>query len=196
MAGLCLYSVIWLDLSALSILAVWAPFILVFGGFIAVAKALGSLRKDSTGTVLRLLGFFVGVLLLVTGVMVLFGQAEKWETWLLLGLTGLGLVLKPLSRISFSALLGILAGLLCVGLLYFYYPLPATVLGISSFWIYLIVFFIPAFVVWLIFRFIEEIGKLIGAILGSWPILTALGSFCIAEGILLLMNQSLLALFT
>ena len=184
-----------MDLSALSILAVWAPFILIFGGFIAVAKALGSLRKGSTGTVLKTVGFFVGILLLVTGFMVLFGQAESWEVWALLGLTGLGLVLKPLSRISFSALLGLLAGLLCVGLLYSYYPLPATVFGISSFWVYLVVFFIPAFTVWLVFRFIEEIGKLIGAILGSWPVLTVLGSFCIVEGILLLMHQSLLSLF-
>ncbi len=175
-------------------MAVWAPIILIFGGFIAVVKALGSFRKDSAGTILKTVGFLVGILLLVTGVIVLFGQAETWEVWILLGLTGLGLVLKPLSRISFSALLGLLAGLLCVGLLYFYYPLPATVFGISSIWVYLAIFFIPAFIVWLVFRFIEELGKLIGAILGSWPVLTVLGSFCVAEGILLLLDRSLLSL--
>jgi hypothetical protein len=183
-----------LDLSALSVLAVWAPFILIFGGFVAVAKALGSFRKDSAGTILKTIGFFVGILLLVTGIIVLFGQAESWEIWVLLGLTGLGLVLKPLSKISFSALLGLLAGLLCVGLLYFYFPLPVAVLGVSSFWVYLIVFLVPAFAVWLVFKFVETLGKLIGAILGSWLVLTVLGSFCIVEGTLLLVNQSLLSL--
>jgi hypothetical protein len=37
--------------------------------------------------------------------------------------------------------------------------------------------------------------KLFGMIVGSWPVMTVLGFLCIAQGILLLLNQSLLSLF-
>ena len=181
-----------MDLSSLSVLAAWAPFILIFGGFVSVSMLYGTFRKGAAGNAIKALGFFAGILMLVTGVMVLFGQAERWDIWGLLLVTGLGLVLKPMTRISFSALLGLIVGLTCVGLLYLYFPLPATILGISSLWIYLIVFFIPALIVFLIFKFVEELAKLFGMVLGSWPVLTILGLLCMGQGILLLMNQSLL----
>jgi hypothetical protein len=192
-----------LDLSALtsldfSVLVGLAPFVLVFGGVVAVSRLLGFFVKGSAGKVLKglgYLGFFVGALLLVTGVVVLLEQALSIDVWILLVVTGLGLVLKPLSRIPFSALLGLVAGLVCAGLLYLYFPLPTTVLGVSSMWIYLAVFFVPALIVFLIFKFAEDLAKLFGLILGSWPVLTVLGFLCIAQGILLLMNQSLLSLF-
>ena len=192
-----------MDLSALtsldfSVLVGLAPFALVFGGVVAVSRLLGFFVKGSAGKVLKglgYLGFFVGVLLLVTGVVVLLEQAWSVDVWILLVVTGLGLVLKPLSRIPFSALLGLVAGLVCAGLLYLYFPLPTTVLGVSSMWIYLAVFFVPALIVFLIFKFAEDLAKLFGLILGSWPVLTVLGFLCIAQGSLLLMNQSLLSLF-
>lgn len=115
--------------------------------------------------------------------------------WGLLVVTDLGLVLKPLSKIPFSALLGLVAGLVCAGLLYLYFPLPATVLGISSLWIYLAVFFVPALIVFLIFRFVEDLAKFFGMVVGSWPVMSVLGFLCIAQGVLLLLNQSLLSLF-
>jgi len=175
-----------------------APFVLVFGGVVAVSKLAGFFVKGAAGKVLKglgFLGFFVGVVLLVTGLVVLLEQAWSIDVWVLLLVTGLGLVLKPLSRVPFSALLGLVAGLVCAGLLYLYFPLPATVLGISSLWIYLAVFFVPALIVFLIFKFVEDLARLFGLVLGSWPVLTVLGFLCIVQGILLLMNQSLLTLF-
>ena len=132
--------------------------------------------------------------MLATGVIILLDQTSSIEVWGLLVVTGLGLVLKPLSKIPFSALLGLVVGLVCVGLLYLYFPLPATVLGISSLWIYLAVFFVPALVVFFIFKFVEDLVKLFGTVLGSWPVMTILGFLCIAQGVLLLLNQSLLSL--
>lgn len=175
-----------------------APFVLIFGGVVAVSKLLGFFVKGSAGKVLKGLeffGFFVGVLLLVTGVFVLLGQAWGFDVWVLLVVMGLGLVLKPLSRIPFGALLGLVAGLASAGLLYLYFPLPATVLGVSSLWIYLAVFLVPALIVFLIFKFVEDLAKLFGLVLGSWPVLAVLGFLCIAQGILLLFSQSLLSLF-
>jgi hypothetical protein len=192
-----------LDLSTLtgldfSVLIGLAPFVLVFGGVVAASKLLSFFIKGSAGKVLKGLGYlgiFVGVLLLVTGVVVLLDQAWSVDVWVLMVVTGLGLVLKPLSKVPFSALLGLVVGLVCVGLLYLYFPLPATVLGFSSLWIYLAVFFVPALIVFFIFKFVEDLTKLFGMVLGSWPVLTVLGFLCITQGILLLLNQSPLSLF-
>jgi hypothetical protein len=200
-----LNSLLWfgLDLSALvgldfSVLVGLTPYILIFGGIVAVSKLISFFRKGSASKVLNVLGYLgilVGALLLATGVIVLLEQASTIEVWGLLVVTGLGLVLKPLSKIPFSALLGLVAGLVCAGLLYLYFPLPATVLGISSLWIYLAVFLVPALVVFLIFRFVEDLTKFFGMVVGSWPVMSVLGFLCIAQGVLLLLNQSLLSLF-
>jgi hypothetical protein len=187
-------SLIGLDLS---VLAGLAPYILIFGGMIAVSKLLSFFIKGSAGNVLKVLGYFgifVGALLLATGVVVFLDQTSNVEVWGLLVATGLGLVLKPLSKIPFSALLGLVAGLVCVGLLYMYFPLPATLFGISSIWFYLAVFFVPALIVFLIFKFVEDLVKLFGMVLGSWPVMTILGFFCVSQGVLLLLNQSILSL--
>ncbi len=182
----------------LSVLVGFVTYILIFGGIVAVSKLLSFLIKGSAGKVLKGLGYlgiFVGALLLATGAVVLFEQTSNFEVWGLLLITGLGLILKPLSKVPFSALLGLVVGLVCVGLLYLYFPLPSTVFGVSSLWIYLAVFFVPALIVFLIFKFIEDLMKLFGMIVGSWPVMTVLGLLCIAQGILLLLNQSLLSLF-
>ena len=181
----------------LSVLAGLGPYVLIIGGVVAVSKLLSFFIKGSAGNVLKAVGYlriFFGALLLATGVIILLDQTSSIEVWGLLVVTGLGLVLKPLSKIPFSALLGLVVGLVCVGLLYLYFPLPATVLGISSLWIYLAVFFVPALVVFFIFKFVEDLVKLFGTVLGSWPVMTILGFLCIAQGVLLLLNQSLLSL--
>ncbi len=182
----------------LSILLGFVPYILVFGGIVAVSKLLSFLTKGSAEKILKGLGYlgiFIGALLLATGTMVLLEQTSNIEVWGLLLVTGLGLVLKPLSKVPFSALLGLTVGLICVGLLYLYFPLPSTVFGISSLWIYLGIFFVPALIVFLIFKFVEDLMKFFGLILGSWPVMTILGFLCIAQGILLLLSQSLLSFF-
>ncbi|MEM2130688.1 MAG: hypothetical protein QXZ70_08840, partial [Candidatus Bathyarchaeia archaeon] len=190
-----LSSLIGLDLS---ILASLAPHILILGGFAALAKLVGVFAKGSVGAVAKVagfFGFFVGLVLLASGVFIFLGETENFEVWGLLIVTGLGLVLKPLSKVPFSALLGLTAGLACAGLLYWYFPLPETVLGISSLWIYLVVFLVPALIVFLIFKFAGDLAKFFGIILGAWPVMTALGLLCLAQGVLLLMNSSLLAMF-
>jgi hypothetical protein len=180
-----------------SVLAGLAPYVLILGGVVAFSKLLSFFIEGSAGSVLKAVGYlgiFFGALLLATGVIILLDQTSSFEVWGLLIVTGLGLVLKALSKIPFSALLGLVVGLLCVGLLYLYFPLPATVFGISSLWFYLAVFFVPALIVFLIFKFVEDLVKFFGMVLGSWPVMTILGFLCIAQGVLLLLNQSLLSL--
>ncbi|MEM3378806.1 MAG: hypothetical protein QW674_07685 [Candidatus Bathyarchaeia archaeon] len=189
-----LSSLVGLDLSVLASL----PYILILGGVVALAKLVGVFAKDTAGMVAKAVGFFgffVGLILLAAGVVVFLGQTANFEVWGLLVVTGLGLVLKPLSKVPFSALLGLAAGLACAGLLYLYFPLPETVLGISSLWIYFVVFLVPALIVFIVFKFAENLAKFLGIIFGSWPVMTVLGLLCLMQGALLLMNQSLLAIF-
>ena len=191
-----------LDLSALSsfdfsVLIGWAPWILILGGVVAASKLLSMFIKGFVGKILKgvgSLGFFAGLFLLVAGVIVLLAAAGGIDTWGLLILTGLGLALRPLSKIPLGALFGLIAGLACVGLFYSYFPLPAAVLGFSSMWVYLLVFLAPALIVFLVFKFAEDLARLFGLVLGSWPVLTVLGFLCMIQGILLFLNQSLLSL--
>jgi len=61
-------------------------------------------------------------------------------------------------------------------------------------WVYLLVFLAPALIVFLVFKFAEDLARLFGLVLGSWPVLTVLGFLCMIQGILLFLNQSLLSL--
>ncbi|MDD3791686.1 MAG: hypothetical protein PHY74_00985 [Candidatus Bathyarchaeota archaeon] len=172
-----------------------APWVLLVGGFVALLKVYAKLRKGAQGkgqTTTGLIGFFAGIFLLIIGVTILLANVWDTATWVLLVLTGLGLVLGPLSRIPFGAIFGLVTGALCAGLVYIFFPLPATVLGISSLWIYLAIFLIPALFVFLVFKFAEEVMRLFSILLGSWPVISVLGILCILQGILLLMGKTLL----
>ena len=84
-----------------------------------------------------------------------------------------------------------MVGGLCVGFVFLFYPLPETVYGISSTWIYLLIFIVPALLAYVFFKFIEDVLRLIGMILAFKPVALALGLICIVQGILLLLNTSL-----
>jgi len=178
----------------------YTPLILILGGGVATSWLLARLVRPAAAAegsmsnlskLVSIFGFAVGILLLVTGTMVWLAQAWDLGTRCLLIITGLALFLKPLRHVPWAALGGLMVGTVCVLLVYLNFPLPETVLGISSTWIYLAIFLVPAFFTYLIFKFAEEVMKLIGWILASRPVATILGLICIIQGILLLFNLSL-----
>ncbi|MCK5631900.1 hypothetical protein KAH85_05025, partial [Candidatus Bathyarchaeota archaeon] len=178
----------------------FTPHLLIIGGIAAASWLLEKLVKLTpiigtpaswTVKVLSLFGFFIGALLLITGINASIGQAWDSGTIYLLIVTGLALILRPLKDIPWAALFGLLVGGLCVGLVILFYPLPGTVLGISSTWVYLFVFFVPALLVYVFFKFAEDLLRLVGMILASKPVSIVLGLACIIQGILLLLNTSL-----
>jgi hypothetical protein len=188
---------------SLSILANFTPIILILGGIAATAWLLAILLKATpiVGNpmskilkVVSIFGFLVGILLLLTGAAI--WSTEGWDiaTKYLLIITGLSLFLKPLRQIPWAALVGLIIGLVCVFLVYFYFPLPEMIFSISSTWFYLAIFFIPALATYLFFKFLEDLIKLIGLILASKPVATILGIICISHGVLLLFNQSLFSI--
>ena len=161
----------------------------------AISRLMSRFVEGSAKELLKrlsILGFSIGIILLVTGVAVLASRSWGFDVWFLLILTGLSLVLRPLNRFPWAALFGAIAGIACVGLLHLYFPLPETLLDVSSAWIYLVIFLAPAIVVYLIFKSVEDLTRLLGFVLASRPMTIVLGILCIMQGVLLLFSQSLL----
>jgi hypothetical protein len=185
-----------------SILIDYIPYILILGGVVATSWFLEKVLRPvpvvgkpaSTLTkILSFFGFFAGILLVLTGGVAWQIQTSQIDfyTQLLLLIAGLALILRPIKDFPWAALIGLIFGVLCTGAVYFFYPLGDTVFGIASTWIYLLIFLIPAFLVYIIFKFIEDFLKLLGTFLASRPITLLVGFICIAQGILLLLDKNL-----
>ncbi len=181
-------------------LADYTPYILILGGIVEASWLLGRLLRLSSSEeksenglekVMAALGFFVGVVLLVTGVVAWWNAAWDLGTKALLLIAGLALFLKPLKDVPWAALVALMVGALCAGAVYLLLPLPETVLGVSSTWIYLVIFLVPALFAYLLFKFVEDLLKLIAMILSFKPVATVIGLTCVIQGILLLLNSSL-----
>ena len=190
-----------------SILINNAAYILVLGGFVAMSWFIQRLLKPVPiiGTPASLLtriiaffGFFVGIFVIVTGAAAWQAQATNIDNYTiaLLITVGLALMLKPIKDFPWAALLGLISGGLCAGAVYFFFPLPETVFGIGSIWIYVAIFMIPAVIVYMVFKFIEDVLKMVGTILGARPITFIIGIVCIAQGILLLIGSNLFTILT
>jgi len=179
-----------------------ADYLLILGGFIAISWFLQKLIRPVPviGTpasiltkIVSFFGFFVGIALIVTGAAAWQTQATNVDTYTtyLLIIAGLALMLKPIKEFPWAALLGLIAGGLCAGAVYFFIGLPETVFGIASIWVYVIIFLIPAVIVYMVFKFIEDVLKMVGTILASRPVTFIVGFMCIAQGILLLLGNNL-----
>ncbi|MFZ7138775.1 MAG: hypothetical protein ACOWW1_10215 [archaeon] len=182
-----------------------AQYVLILGGIIAMSWFIQKLVKPvpvlgTTASILirvvSFFGFFIGIALIITGAAAWQSQAPNVDTYTqyLLIIAGFVLMLKPIKDFPWAALLGLIGGGLAVGAVYFFFPLPETVLGIASIWVYVILFFIPAVLVYMVFKFIEDVLKLLGTLLASRPITFIVGLICIAQGILLLLDSNLFTL--
>ncbi|MEJ2126061.1 MAG: hypothetical protein P8X87_05255 [Candidatus Bathyarchaeota archaeon] len=180
-------------------------YVLILGGIIAMSWFIQRVIKPvpivgtPTSILIRVVsffGFFVGIALMITGAAAWQSQAPNVDTYTqyLLIVAGLILMLKPIKDFPWAALLGLLAGGLVTGAVYFFYPLPETVLGIGSIWVYVALFLIPAVIVYMVFKFIEDVLKLLGTLLASRPITFIVGAICITQGILLILDQNLFTL--
>ncbi len=190
-----------------SILVNNVEYILIFGGFVASSWFIQKVIKPVpvVGTlgniltrIISFFGFFVGILLITTGAAAWKFQALNIDSYTiyLLIIAGLALILKPIKDFPWAALLGLIAGGLCAGAVYFFFSLPSSIFGIDSIWIYLAIFLIPAIIVYMIFKFIEDLLKIIGTILGSKPVTFIVGFMCMAQGILLLLGNNLFTIIT
>lgn len=189
----------------LTVLITFTPAFLILGGLAATSWILEKLFGATpvvgglaSGLVklISLFGFFIGIFMLTTLVSIWLNQSSDAVTQVLLGLTGLSLVMKPLKDVPWAAFVALLIGGACVGLLILLYPLPDMVLGIPSSWIYLFAFLVPALFAFVILKFAEDLLKLAAMILTFKPIATILGFLCIIQGVLLVFNAGLLLLLS
>jgi hypothetical protein len=188
----------------LTVLISFTPALLILGGLAAASwilekllagiPAIGNLASGLV-KLISLFGFFIGILMLATVVGIWLTQGFDAVTQILLALTGLALVLKPLKDVPWAAFIALLIGGACVGLLILLYPLPDVVLGIPSSWVYLFAFLVPALLAFVVLKFAEDLLKLAAMILTFTPIATVLGFLCIVQGVLLLVGSGLLLLF-
>ncbi len=177
----------------LTILADYAPYILILGGIVAASWLFERTIKPLSWIVkiASFFGFIIGILLLITAAGVWSTSALDVYTQYLLIATGLALILKPIKDIPWAAVIALLVGGVCAGYVYLFFPLPETVFGISSTWVYLAIFLVPALLVYMSFKFIEDLLRLVGSILASRPVSIILGLICIVQGFLLLLDKSL-----
>ena len=180
----------------------YAPHILILGGVAAASWLLERLVRPApvvgrpVGWLVRLIsyfGVFVGVLLMATAAAAWSGPAPALDLgtrWLLV-VTGLALLLKPVRDVPWAALIGLAVGGLCAAFVILYLPLPGTLFGVPSRWIYLVAFLVPALVAYLLFKFLEDLLRLVAGVLASRPVSVILGLVCIAQGTLLLLDRSL-----
>jgi hypothetical protein len=190
-----------------SILVNNTQYVLIIGGLIALSWFIEKIVKPVpvVGTpasiltkIVSFFGLFAGIVLIITGATAWQTHAPQIDNYTiaLLIIAGLALILKPIKDFPWAALLGLIAGGLCAGAVYFFVPLPETVFGIASIWVYVIIFLIPAVIVYMVFKFIEDVLKLIGTILASKPVTFIIGCICIAQGVLMLLDMNLFAILT
>lgn len=183
------------------------PFTLILGG---IASASWLLEKSIVHSPIvgkplhwfvkaaSSLGFFIGILLMATGVIVWWAPPTIGSdsiTQLLLIITGTALFLKPIKDVRWASVIGLTAGCLCVGYVYTFHSLPPTFFGIESRWIYIVIFLVPGLFVYLLFKFVEDLLSFIGGVLSFKLTAITLGVLCITQGLLLFFDRSLYEVF-
>ena len=169
--------------------------ILILGGVAAASWLLERTVKPLSWIVkaISFLGFFIGIILLITSTGMWESMPDVYTQYLLI-VTGFALILKPIKDIPWAALIALIVGGVCAGYIFLYVPLPETVFGIASTWIYLILFLVPTLMVYTFFKFIEDLLRLVGFLLASRPVAIILGLICILQGVLLFTNRSIFIL--
>ena len=160
------------------------PVVLLAVGFVCVAPLFrGPLRPVSR--VLVVVGFFLGVFALILVYAAYSSGHYDVFTLVVLGVAGLMLFLRPVRNVRWAALVALVAGLLVSYYAYNVFQLTTTVL--------IIVFAAATLLLYLLFKFAEDLLGIIAGILSFPPIAVIIGIACVAQAILLLMGSSLMS---
>jgi hypothetical protein len=159
------------------------PIVLLAVGFVCLAPLFrGSLKPISR--LLVVVGFFLGIFALLL-VYVLFSSGHyDVFTLVILGVAGLMLFLRPVKGLRWAALVALAVGLLASYYAYNAFRVTTTVL--------IIVFVAATLLLYLLFKFAEDLLGIIGGILSFPPIAVIIGIVCILQAILILMGTSLI----
>jgi hypothetical protein len=167
----------------LGFLVLNVPIILLIAGFTCLAPLFRG-RLKPISHILLALGFLMGILALVL-VYLLFtsGHYDPFTLGILV-VAGLMLFLRPIKNIRWAALVALAVGLLASYYASSTYQVSTTVL--------IIIFVAATLLLYLLFKFAEDLLGAIGSILSFPPIAVIIGVACIVQAILILMGISLM----
>jgi hypothetical protein len=167
---------------------------LIVGGLLSVFIAIYGRRDDSyLDEVGTFFAFILGGVMLVMAYFVGTEEAAGWFTLVVMVVLALGLFLKPLKEIPWSALLGAIAG--GAAALAASFILPAEVFGVQEWIVLVVIFVIVGGIVHVLFHFIEDLFTLATLVVSWKPTMIIVGLVAIVEGALILMDSSLASLF-
>lgn len=158
------------------------PLVLLLVGFVCLAPLFRG-RLKPLSRVLIAVGFLIGILALILSYMVFSGGKYDPFTLGILVVAGLMLFLRPIRNLRWAALVAFVVGLLAAYYAYNAFKVSTTVL--------IIVFVAATLLLYLLFKFAEDLLGIIGGILSFAPIAIIIGVICVVQALLLLMGQSL-----
>ena len=159
------------------------PIVLLAVGFVCLAPLFRG-RLKPISRVLVGIGFFVGILALVLVYQVFSSGRYDLFTLVVLAVAGVMLFLRPVKNVRWAALVGLVVGVLVSYYAYNAFHVTTTVL--------VIVFVATTLLLYLLFKFAEDLIGIIGGILSFPPIAVIIGILCILQAILILMGTSLI----
>jgi hypothetical protein len=159
------------------------PIVLLAVGFVCLAPLFrGPLKPVSR--LLVVVGFFLGILALVLAYVVFSSGHYDAFTLVILGVAGVMLFLRPVRGVRWAALVALAGGSLASYYAYNAFHVTTTVL--------IIVFVAATLLLYLLFKFAEDLLGIIGGILSFPPIAVIIGITCVLQAILILMGTSLI----
>jgi hypothetical protein len=170
--------------------------LLLIGGFFAGFYFIYRFFKgkpeegEKTPLLVRLvtyLGVLIGVIMIGGGVNAWFSKDYVAFTCILAIIVGVALVLKPIKDIPWAAVIGIIAGAVVVFIsstyLEFVVNSIANLFGIDAYWLLIAAFILVLLICYMAFKFLEDIGKILGAFLSARPTSFAIMLLCVIEAI-------------
>lgn len=156
----------------------FTPALMLASGAWAMISAAKPRKKAVTA-----LGFFLGFASIAAGILSVIKGGDP-ITEIALILVGLALFLKPIKNIRWASLFGFIIGVMSILIM-------ENLFSFQSPLVYLVTFFVSAFLAYLAFKFAEELLSFLGALLSFPPVLFLLGALTFLQGVLVLLGKSL-----
>jgi len=159
------------------------PFVLLLVGFASLAPLFRG-RLKPISILLVAVGFLVGILSLLLAYLIFSKGSYDLATLVILTVAGLMLFLRPVRNLRWAALVAFLAGLFISYYAYSTFTLTTTAL--------IVIFVAATLLLYLLFKFAEDLLGIIGGVLSFPPIAIIIGTICVLQAILILIGTSLL----
>ncbi len=166
---------------------------LVLGGLLSIAIAVYGQREDSyLDEVGTFFAFLLGAAMFVIAFAAWSEKTVNWLTLLITVILALTLFLKPMKEIPWAAIIGAVVGGTVAAIASF--ALPSEVFGVEEWIVLVVIFLIVGTITHFFFNFIEDLLLAARMVLAWAPTMVIVGLVAIAEGILVLLDSSILSL--